>query len=127
MEKIDLPSGAILEIGLLPYEEAWNVQKKIASVFDQVKLDPGSIEWSNIMKTDLLVLKGPICQILSNDLVIAAAKECFKKCLYNNLKIDNMTFDSKEARGDYLYCVFHVLKANIEPFFAGLASLLSTK
>ena len=127
MEKFTLPSGAILEVGLLPYEEAWKVQQKIASVFDSVKIELGSVDWQNLFKTDLLVLKGPICQILSSDQVIAAAKECFKRCLYNSVKIDSMTFDSKDARQDFLYCVAYAIKENIEPFFKGLVSSLQAK
>jgi hypothetical protein len=127
MEKIDLPSGAILEIGLLPYEEAWKVQQKIALAIKGIEIDKNSIDFKNLWSTDVFVLKGAICQILGNDAVIQAAKECFKKCLYNNQKITNMTFDEKESRQDFLYCVAYALKANIEPFFAGLASILSTK
>lgn len=127
MDKIDLPSGAVLEIGLLPYEDAWKVQQKVAAVFETLKIDIEKIDLKNLFATDIMAIKGPIMHLLSNEVIIAAAKDCFKKCLYNGLKIDVLTFDSKEARGDYLYCVFHVLKANIEPFFAGLVSFLSAK
>lgn len=122
--KIDLPSGAVLDITLLPFEEAWHVQQLVAKEVERINFDPRSIDFSNFMASDVLNLKNPICSILSSQVVIDAAKQCFKKCTYNGLKIDSQTFESREARTDFLPVVFNVLKENISPFFENLLSSL---
>lgn len=127
MDKIILPSGAVLEITLLPYEDAWGVSQRVSKLLESIKVDFKSIDLKNLMLSDVAVIQGPIFHVLSSAEIIDAAKTCFKRCTYNGLKIDGQTFDAKEARKDYLPVIFYVLKANIEPFFAGLISFLGTK
>lgn len=124
MAKINLESGAVLDITLLPFEEAWGVSQAITREIERIEFDPRSINFSDFQATDILNLKSPICAILSSQAVIDAAKTCFKRCTYNGLKIDSQTFEKRDCRADFLPVVFHVLKENISPFFENLLSSL---
>lgn len=126
MEPITLPSGAKLEITLLPYEEAWHVAQRVAKVLESVKIETADIDVKKLMLADVSKIQGPLLQVMSSRELVEAAKVCFKRATYDGLKIDAKTFDSRESRQDYLPTVFHCLKENIAPFFAGLISSLGT-
>jgi len=127
MEKVNLPSGAILELDLLSFADAWEVTQLLTAELEKINVDLKSIDFSNVQATDIVNLKGPICAVLSNKQITAIANACFKKCIYNGLRIDANTFEKKEARADYLPVVFHALRANVTPFFANLLSFLEKK
>lgn len=122
METFKLPSGATLDVQALSYEAAWGVTQVLLKELENTKIDLSSINLKDIMATDLITLKGPICSILSSQSVLDSAKTCFKKCRYNDSQIDSMTFESKTARGDFLYAAFYALQENVTPFFASLLS-----
>ena len=123
-EKVKLPSGTELDITLLPYEDAWEVQSVVATVLEQMKIDLKGLDLKNLLATDMLQFKGPILHLLSSKDVKDAAQKCFVKCTYSNRRIDSQTFEPKAARGDFIPAMFHVLKENISPFFGGLLSIL---
>lgn len=122
MEKITLPSGAELQITLLPYLEAWSVVQKLSKVVEKLNIDLKDIPFGELKSVDVLKLTGPIAQILSSNEVIEVAKICFKRCLIDNLKIDDSTFEARGRRVDFLPVVFFVLRENVSPFFGGLTS-----
>lgn len=126
MSKITLPSNAVIDITLLPFEEAWGVSQSITKEIERIDFDIKSINWAEFKMTNIVNLKNPICAILSSQVVIDAAKVCFKRVTYNGLKIDSQTFEKREARADFLPVVFYVLKENISPFFENLFSSLNT-
>jgi hypothetical protein len=123
--KIDLPTGAVLDITLLPYEQAWDISQRITKVLETIDIDIKSIDFKNPTYSDVIGFKGPLFNILSSKEVLEAAKICLTRCTYNGLKIDSMTFESKESRKNFLPVMYHVLKENISPFFEGLISFLS--
>lgn len=127
MDPIVLPSGAKLEITLLPYEEAWHVAQRVAKVLEGLKLDDVQIDMKKFLVSDISKFQGPILHLLASRELVDAAKVCFKRCTYNDLKIDAATFNDADARQDFLPAVFHVLKENIAPFFKGLISSLGMK
>lgn len=124
MSKITLDSGAVLDITLLPFEEAWGVCQTLTKELEKIQFDPRSINFSDFQATDIINLKSPICAILSSQAVLECAKTCFKRCTYNGLKIDSQTFEKRELRADFLPVVFQVLKENVSPFFENLLSSL---
>ena len=127
IDKITLPSGALLDITPMPYEDAWAICQTFSRCLEKINVDLKTIDFKNLMATDILHLKGPICSILASQEIIDAAKKCFPRCTINGMKIDGMTFEKVEARGDFIPTVFYVLKENIAPFFANLLSFLSKK
>lgn len=124
MEKFILPSGAKFEVQPLSYEGAWAVSQSIIKEIEKTQIDLKGLDLSQIMASDVMIMKGPICSILASNVVLESVKQCFAKCRYNDAKIDSMTFEKKEARGDYLFACFYALKENVSPFFGSLVSLL---
>jgi hypothetical protein len=120
--KVKLPSGAELVVTPLDWEDAWDISQRVLAVIEKLELDLKGINWTDIQSQDVLNFKGPICQILSSKVVFDAAKDCFKKCTYAGMRIDNATFNDSKARGDMLIACFHALKENCAPFFGSLLS-----
>jgi hypothetical protein len=131
MIKKTLPSGAELDITLLEYEDAWAIARMIMDQLEKLKIDLSGLDLENmtlddIKATDVMKFKSPICALLASSVVVEAARICFVKCTYNGLRISKQTFNSVEARGDYLFAAFHSIKENVSPFFASLLSFLQT-
>lgn len=134
----ELPSGAKLAGGLLPYGEAWAVSQTILNEIKRLNIDVSKIDvdaFSNVKldaKFDrshlelFLAIKDPLCALLGSSKIVEAVDHCFKKLTYNNLRIGGQTFESKEARQDYLFAAYYALWENVSPFFAGLSSSLQT-
>lgn len=128
MEKFTLPSGAKFEVQALSYESAWLVTQSLIREIEKTDIkELKGLDFTQIMAADILALRGPVCSILSSQLVLDAVKQCFVKCRYNDSKIDSMTFENKAARGDFLPAAWYALKENVSPFFESLVSLLKTK
>lgn len=127
MAKIDLPSGAKLDITLLPFEEAWGIVQTISKLIEIVNVDLSQIDLKNINAADVLAFKSPICTVLGSREVIESAKICFKRCTYDDKRIDTQTFEKKESRADFIPAIFYVIRENVSPFFADLISALKKK
>jgi hypothetical protein len=131
--KINLPSGSILDVTLMPFEIAWEVSQAVLKEVKKLDIETAALDLFNRPKEadvgigDLLKLKDPICEVLSNPVFVENAKKCFVKCTYKSLRIDDDTFESVEARGDFIHIVYHVLSTNISPFFKSLDSFLPKK
>ena len=126
IERIKLPSGALLDITLMPYEEAWAISQTVTRCLEKIQIDLKSVDFHNLMATDIIHFKGPICALLASQEIIDAEKKCFPRCTIDNHKIDGQTFEKAESRADFIPVVFYVLKENIAPFFVNLLSFLKT-
>lgn len=124
MESVTLPSGAELRITLLPLEDAWEIQRIVATEISALDVDIRAVNFTELQPQDILNLKKPFFQALSSSKLVDAGKRCFSRCLYNDFKIDATTFESPKARGDYIFVIFNLLRANISPFFVNLLSFL---
>lgn len=111
-----MPSGAILKIGVSPFE--------VSKALYQAVLEEAKV--ISFASTDEMVsvYKDLFCIGLSSKKIEAALWECFKKCIYNSgkgdFKVDKDTFESIEARADYVAVCIAVAKENIDPFVKGL-------
>lgn len=124
MESFALPSGAKFEVQPLGYEGAWAVTQSILKEIERTEINLKGMDFKALSQTDVLNFKGPICALLASQAVLDAAKTCFKKCRYNDKAIDSMTFEKKDARGDFLYCCWYAIRENVMPFFGSLVSSL---
>jgi hypothetical protein len=128
MPKITLETGSILDITLLPFWEAWEISRVVINELKKLDVeDFKGIDFEHINVNDMLNLKTPLCSILASKELIEASKTCFKKCTYNGLRINDDTFENKEARQDFIIVCYHAIWENISPFFGSLASLFKTK
>lgn len=126
MNEIQLPSGSVLKVTPLPFQEAVEVKQMIADELSRIEVDLSGINIVKITEVDVLRFSKPMMQILSNKKIATMAQRCFKRCTYNGIKIDENTFEDVAARQDYLPCCFHALRENLTPFFASLLSSLKT-
>ena len=122
----ELPSGAYLDVTPLSYAQAWEVAQTVIREVEKINVDLKGVDFDNFLATDVLAFKGPVCVLLGSPTIQHAIKNCFVRCCYNQVKIDDHTFEPVEKRGDYLFCAFYALKENVYPFFGSLASFLKT-
>lgn len=114
MKAIDLPSGAVLKIGSTPFSESRELYQAVARELKNVKIASDE-DISNL-------LKDVICFATASKDIEAKLAVCFKRCLYNGAKIDDVssTFDPEQSRQDYIPAVIAVLRHNIDPFLKSL-------
>lgn len=125
--RTELPSGNYIDITPLPYVQAWEVAQSVLREVEKLNLDFGNIQLEELLVTDVLKLKGPICALLGSTVIQGAVKTCFTRCCYNTTRIDDSTFEPVEKRGDFLFCAFYALRENVYPFFGSLVSFLTKK
>ncbi len=111
--KIDLPSGAILEVGLAPFGVSKALYQAVLEEAKTLKIDSKD-------ELDVNLFKDIFCAGFSSKRIESCLDECMKRTLYNGKKIDSMTFEPEEARQDYMLVCFEVAKANISPFTKSL-------
>lgn len=116
MREVKLPSGALLKIGLSPFAVG-------KSLYQAVLEDAKGVDFTG--QTELAVLyRDLFCVAASSKKIEACLWECFKKCTYNSgngdFRITEETFESVEARDDYLTVCVEVAKENILPFAKSL-------
>lgn len=107
-KELTLPSGAVLKIQPAPFAEAKALYQAILEEVKHVQISATSDMTS--------VFKDLACIGFSSRKIEQALDQCFKRCLYNNLKIDKDTFEPVEAREDYIVVCVAVTKENITPF-----------
>ena len=122
--RTELPSGAYLDVTPLPYAQAWDVAQNLLREVQKLDLNLKGMAVEELLVTDIVMLKGPICAILGSPVMQNMVKLCFGKCCYNQVRIDDSTFEPVENRGDYLFAAFYALKENVFPFFGSLVSYL---
>lgn len=110
--KVDLPSGAKLEIYPADFLVAKRLYQVIAKEAEEIRVS-GQDEVENLFK-DILM------RAISSEKIDAQLWECMKKCTYNGLRITPQTFEPVVARGDYLLAMFEVAVVNVSPFTKSL-------
>jgi hypothetical protein len=125
MSKITLKSGAVLDITPLPFEEAWGIVQDILTEIKTLGIDIRGLDIKTLLTKEHTTLIGPVCSLLSSKVIREAVKKCWPRATYNGLKIDSSTFEAKDARGDYLFVSYHLLKEVASPFFENLISILT--
>jgi hypothetical protein len=111
-DEITLASGAKLRIQIAPFAVA-------KALYQAVLREVPRLEIASIGDVEVLLLKA-FALGFSSQHIENALWECFKRCTYNDAKIDKDTFEPIEARGDYMSVCMEVAKSNIFPFMNGL-------
>jgi len=123
-EKRTLASGAVLEITLLPFEEANDLMQTIVGEIKVLGEDIRGMDLKTLFEKEQSTLIGPVCSLLASKVIREAVKKCWVRATYNGVKISSDTFEKKENRGDYLISSFYLIQENCLPFFQDLRSLL---
>ncbi len=122
-DPITLKSGSELQVSIAPFAAGNRLLKTVAKELSAVEfnMDFGEIDLSKISTKDINTLKNAVFRLLQSDDVEKSVMECMRRCLYNGQSIQPNTFESESARQDYLPVAWEVMKANLLPFFSGLA------
>ncbi len=112
MKDVKLPSGATLSVMPAPFADSKALYQ---AVLKETKAIPLSMQMEKAS-----LLKDLFCAGFSSKEIEACLWECFKRCLYNGVKIIPDTFEPVEAREDYMKVCVEVAKENILPFVKSL-------
>ncbi len=126
MDSIQLKSGASLAVTIASFSAGNRLMKTVARELSSVDFNLDLKSFAELSDKDINVLKNVAFQILQSDAIESALLECMKKCLYNEERITEKTFEPENARPDYLPVAWEVMKANLRPFFSGLDLSLLT-
>lgn len=107
-----LPSGATLKFNLAPFADAKDLYQVVAA---EIKDVPFKKEMDTIE-----VYKSLALIALSSKKIEEAIWKCLERARYNEVKVNKNTFESEEARQDYLEVLLEVAKENIAPFMKSL-------
>lgn len=118
VKKIDLPSGAVLTLTLAPFKDGKELFQAFAEELKSLKIDPNA-------DVDANFFKDIFCSSICSKKFEAALEKCKARCLYNDLRIDDSTFEPEKARDDYLQVNYEVARANIMPFTNSLYAKFS--
>lgn len=123
-QKVALPSGAELEMTMLPFQEGRKLYKAITRALKDVHVD------MNMEIQDLNALKDALIEITTNKEVEDEVLNALKRCTYNNERVLSWDFfDPLDKRQDYFSVCWEVVKFNLYPFasrlFAKLSGLLN--
>lgn len=106
--KVKLPSGATLKIGVAPFADSKNLYQALLRELRGVNV-AGEIDFRTLWK-DLF------CIGFSSPDVDAAMSPCLARCLYDEQKITDATFEPVKCREDYLRVLMEVARDNVDPF-----------
>lgn len=113
MQEYKLPSGAKLRITLAPFKEGKELYQAILKEFKSLKV-------SEKDQIDVNMFKDIFCTLLSSNEIESAILKCAERCLYDNSKINDETFEDENARQDYIETLYLIAEANIRPFVKAL-------
>jgi len=123
MKEVTLPSGKLLQINVAPFLDS----KALYQAFlEEVKF----LEVKGTDQIDFNLLKQLVCVSLSSKKIELALEKCLVRALYDGRIISSSTWESVDARGDYIQACVEVAKENVLPFLKslmqGLGPLLET-
>lgn len=114
-----MPSGAILKVRVAPFAVSKNLYQAVLKELKQV-----SIKKMDTDEDQMELLKDLFCVGYSSPEIDLALEACLSHCQYNDgradLKVDKDTFESIEAREDYITACMEVAKDNVLPFMKSL-------
>jgi|SRR5215217_2733933 len=114
---VELPSGAKLRIQIAPFAVAKKLYQVVAKEAKGIEYDHNKTEVGTVVKD--LVLSA-----FSSEEIDAALWACLTSCTYDGsgkeLRVDQHTFESIDARQDYIKACIEVAKDNIGPFAKSL-------
>lgn len=117
MREVTLPSGAILKVNPAPFTDAKSLYKAILAEAKDIKIDS---------KTELAsIFKDIFCSSFASDVVESKLWPCMRRCLYNDLKVEESTFEPEKSREDFTQVCMEVAKENVSPFLKNLYAAYS--
>ena len=123
-----LASGRKLELQHADFDVAMAllqaVARELLKVGIDVKVNPRRIQ--DLLNADfpVAVFKDALCNLVASVEVLGLVRQCMARCLYQGQAIGETTFESVEAREDFLEIAQEVMMLNLRPFLGKLLSRL---
>lgn len=116
-------NGKTIVINAAGFKDAFELKNSIEESIKGQQLDLVK-KGTSLENMDIAPLIQLVLSIDSNERFNTALFKCLEKCLYDQEKITEKTFEKVENRADYYNIVIECVKVNISPFFVGLISRL---
>lgn len=126
-EPVTLPSGRTLVVNIAPITPANRLKKELAAALTGVDLSGLNLAKLN-MNVDVSKLDGPALNSFKNMLTVLIASDkveqamlaCAQRCTIDGEKVTLESFEPREARADFLFVAWEVIKENAGTFFGGV-------
>lgn len=121
-ETLTLKSGVELQLQIASFSVANKLFQTVVNEIRSVDIRLENVKsFQDLISGDLNGVKNILLQIAGSKTVEMALHECMGVCLYKGQKLNpKVSFESKDARQDYLPVAWEVMKFNLSPFFAGI-------
>lgn len=120
MTEVTLPSGAVLKIGMIPFDASNNLKKAVLKEMQGIQI--------HSTRQIMDMCKDYLCLSFASEPVETCLWECMKRCTYNNgngdMKIEKSTFENPIALGDFTHIQMEIALACLIPFGKGLFAVL---
>jgi hypothetical protein len=132
MIKYQAPSGALVEINLVDFDTAYDLQTAIIKAIREGGLiNVNEIDLSNVYSADWRPFAGMFMDVLISKEVKEMIFKVLEKCTYKDKKgeerITKETFEAEDRRGDFFDVAFKVATENVRPFWSRLFSRLQAE
>ncbi len=118
MREVKLPSGATLKLTPAPFGASKALYQALLSELRTVSID--KIGDKSAAELYAAVYKDLFCIGFSSKQIEACVWKCLERCLYNDFKITEDTFEPVAAREDFMVVCTEVVKENVSPFAKSL-------
>lgn len=112
MREFKLDSGAILKLQPAPFKDSKALYQALLRELKGVTLS-ASVDMASVYR-DLF------CLGFASPDIEACIWKCMERCLLNDLRIDDNTFEPVERRDDYVKVCVEIARENVFPFFKSL-------
>jgi len=127
-------NGAKVKIELSSFKNAFELKNSIEKALlkenidvANIDIDIGKVKENKVDFAMISSLSKYIMVIDSDENVHKSVFKCLERCLYNDFKITEETFEPEKARADYYEIVINCIKENLSPFLKTLFSELKEK
>lgn len=111
-QEIRLPSGSTLSIGIAPFADAKALLKAVTEELRSVPFGRG-VDHEGVIAQAILIA-------CSSAMIEHSLWKCMAKCVIDDAKITEETFEPEAKRDDWLIVVGAVMRANMVPFTKSL-------
>lgn len=111
-QEIRLPSGSTLSLGIAPFADAKALLRAVTEELRSVPFGR-TVDHEGIVAQAILIA-------CSSPLIEQCLWKCMAKCVIDDAKITEETFEPEAKRDDWLIVVAAVMRANLNPFTKSL-------
>ena len=131
MASFTAPSGAKVEVTISDYSTCFDLMKAVLKAVRSggvASKIPENLQLSDLGKFSEMDIKDlggfadAVIDIITSKEVEELAFKCMERAIYNDQRITRATFEPEEARGDFIFVAFQVIKINLNPFGSRLSS-----